>query len=360
MGLLRLFQFLHRHQIVIWMAHGVMDDHDHPLWIPLRPQLSRQKLDEYLRLLAKRYHFVSLMDAVEMLQGRKPVQPYSMVLTFDDGYRNNLTHALPILRRHKVPATFFVPTGFADRARPFWFDRLDYVLQHASVHGREVKVGSFSIRLDASTRSALCQSYERLRRTAKQLRIADGEFVRDMEQLACRLEAESGHALADIQSRDDWSAIATWEQIQQVATDSVTIGSHTVDHVRLARVEADIARDQLLRSKRDMEGRTGKPCLSLCYPNGDFTKETVHLARECGYLCALTAEEGLNSTGDDLMTLKRINLPPDATSREVVAQACGLLQHLSRAKNRVVSPCRRLIGRRKGNKQAESLDSPIG
>ncbi len=67
------------------MIHGVMDGEDRPSWEPLRPFLPRYKLEEYLRVLSKTYHFVSLRDAVEMLQGRTPMQLYSMVLTFDDG-----------------------------------------------------------------------------------------------------------------------------------------------------------------------------------------------------------------------------------------------------------------------------------
>ena len=76
--------------------------------------------------------FVSLGDAVEMLAGRKPLVPYSLVLTFDDGYRNNITHALPLLRRNQVPATIYLATGHVEERRPFSFDRLDYALQHAA------------------------------------------------------------------------------------------------------------------------------------------------------------------------------------------------------------------------------------
>lgn len=308
-GLIRLFQYCHRKQIVILTIHGVMDDRDKPLWHPLRPQLPRYKLEEYLQVLSRRYHFISLRDAVEMLQGRKPPQPYSMVLTFDDGYRNNITHALPILRRRNAPATFFVPTGFLDNPRSFWCDRLDYALQHAQVDGREVRVGSFTMRLDSSTREALQQSYKRFRRTAKELDMSDLEFLRAVGQLATQLEAESGHALADIQEEDDWSAIMTWEQVAKEANGKVSFGSHTIDHIRLGLVKTDFAHDQLERSKRDIEKHTGKPCLSLCYPNGSFTEETIDLARKCGYVCAVTVNEGLNRIGADVMTLRRIDLP---------------------------------------------------
>jgi peptidoglycan/xylan/chitin deacetylase (PgdA/CDA1 family) len=358
-GILRLLQFIHRKQIVIWIAHGVMNGRDDSSWTPLRPQLSPEKLDKHLRLLSKRYRFVSLMDAVEMLQGHKPLQPYSMVLTFDDGYRNNLTHALPILRRYGAPAAFFLPTGFLDNPRPLWFDRLDYALQHVQVHDREVRVGSFTMRLDGHSREALRQSYLQLRRTGKRQLMSDEEFIRDTERLAAQFEAESGCALADIQSEDDWSAMMTWEQVRQVADDRVAFGSHTVDHVRLALIKSETARDQLMRSKRDIETRTGKPCLSLCYPDGNFTDETVRLAKECGYRCGLTTEEGLNSVGDNLMTLKRIHLPIDATGNELLALTCGLSQCLSRMKSRMIFSFRGLGAKSRG-RQVESCNPEAG
>lgn len=318
MGIIRLFQFIHRRQIVILMIHGVMDEQDSPSWKPLRPQLSRSKLDGYLKVLSKHYRFISLADAVEMLQGRKPMQPYSMVLTFDDGYRNNLTHALPILRRYNAPATFFVPTGFVDDLRPFWFDRLDYAIQQTLVDGREVKVGPFTMCLDGSGRHALRESYRRLRRTAKELQMSDHDFLKEIGQLATQLEEESGRALADIQAEDDWSAIMTWEQIEKNRNGDTTFGSHTVDHIRLGRVEASFAREQLETSKRDIEKHTGESCLSLCYPDGSFTEETTELARKCGYLYGVSTESGLNRIGMDVMKLRRIGMPVDVTCAELL------------------------------------------
>lgn len=319
-GIIRLFQYVHRNEIVIWTIHGVMDDQDNPSWKPLRPQLSRKKLDEYLQVLSKRYHFISLSEAVEILQGRKPIQPYSMVFTFDDGYRNNLTHAMPILRRNNAPATFFICTGYAGNPRPFWFDRLDYAMQHAEVEGMEAKVGDIMVRLDGSSRIALQKSYQILRREAKEQQMSDLFFLWDMDQLAGRLETESDRALSDLQNEDDWSAVLTWDQIEKNRNGDITIGSHTVDHIRLDLVEERIGLDQLRRSKRDIELHTGKPCQAICYPSGNFTEAVANLSRECDYTCGLTSNSGLNSIGDDVMALKRIHMPIRGGKAELLFQ----------------------------------------
>ena len=329
-GITRLFQFFHRKHIVVLMIHGVMDDQDNLSWRPLRPFLSRQKLDEYLMVLSRRYHFISLMDAVEILQQRQPIQPYSMVLTFDDGYRNNLTHALPILRRYDAPATFFVSTGFLGNPRPFWFDRLDYAVQHAQVDNRELRVGSCAMRLDCSSRKAFRESFISFIRTAQKEKMSDSEFVHEVERLAAELEAESGRALSGIHKEDAWTAMMSWDQIERLDFDDVTFASHTVDHVRLGQVDVGIARNQLKRAKQDIEQHTGMPCQIMSYPNGSFNKEVVKAVRECGYVCGLTSKEGLNKAGDDLMTLRRIGLGINWSNTDLLARVSGVSTTLSR------------------------------
>ncbi len=331
-GIIRVFQFLHRNHIAILMIHGVMDDTDNPLWKPLRPRLSRDKLEEYLRILSRRYNFISLSDAVDMLTGQKPMMPYSIVLTFDDGYGNNFTHVLPILKRYHAPATFYVPAGFINNPGPFWWDRLDYALQQVEVDGREVKIGSLTMRLENCDRETLRESFQKMRRAAKEQKMSDIDFIRDMDKLSIRLEQESGRRLSEIQNEDDWSGIVTWDQIAANNSDDVTIGSHTVDHIRLGLVEKQVAGDQLSRSKQEIETRTGKECLSISYPNGSINDETPGLAKECGYKCGVTTDEGLNKIGDDIMTLKRINVPTDMDNTEFLALISGVSISISNIK----------------------------
>ena len=337
-GIIRLFQFLHRNQIVILMIHGVMVDKDVSLWKPLRPQLSRDKLDEYLSILSKKYKFVSLSDAVDMLSGRKPLQPNCIVLTFDDGYRNNFTHALPVIRKYNIPAIFYVSTGFVNNPKPFWWDRLDYAIQQIKTGKRNVKFGSIGIVIENSSREILEESFKKLRRAAKKLNMPDRDFREEIERLSVEFEQESGKSLIKLQQNDDWSAVASWDTICAESSDDVTIGSHTVDHVRLGLVEKQIARDQLDRSKKEIENRTGKPCLSISYPNGSLNDETVKLAIECGYCSGVTTREGFNSVGIDPMRLNRINVPTDMNTTEFLSLISGVSSMLNSVKQFLLYP----------------------
>jgi peptidoglycan/xylan/chitin deacetylase (PgdA/CDA1 family) len=306
------------------MIHGVMDAEIGESWIPLRPQLPRQRLDECLRILSRRYRFVSLEEAVAMIKGRVPVRPYSLVLTFDDGYRNQLRHALPILRRWGAPAAIFPATGHLESRTPFWFDRLDYALQQLPVDGRQVRVGPHVIKLRSGDRATLRASYKDLRDIAKAIDRCDSEMIQELNGIAESLEAESGRRLEDIFEDDAWTSLLSWEDLRREVADDVTFGSHTVDHVRLALVDSAMMENQLRRSKEALEAQTGRPCRYLCYPNGSVTVEVAIGASRCGYEAAVTTNVGLNRVGDDPMLLKRFNLPETGGVAETLAEVSGL------------------------------------
>ena len=332
-GIIHLWRFFNRSRIVILMIHGVMDSEAPEVWQPLRPRLASDRLKRFLSVLSRHYQFVSLQCAVDMLDRKIPIKPYCIVVTFDDGYRNNATKALPILRQYGVPATFFLATGHMTHRKPYWCDRLDYILQHVPVHGREIKVASRTVRLLAADRVALGSSYDELRRAAKSAHRPDAEMVREMEGLAHALEAETGRGLTEIFEADDWTALLTWAEVEQLAADGVSFGSHTVSHVRLGLVDEKTAISQLADSKSAIEQHVRGPCRHFAYPNGSFNRRTPELVKKCGYSSAVTTIEGTNQVGDDPLRLRRFNVPTEGGTTELLARVCGLSESLTKLEN---------------------------
>jgi peptidoglycan/xylan/chitin deacetylase (PgdA/CDA1 family) len=297
------------------MLHGVMDEEIASTWVPLRPPISRKRLRRTLEILSNYYTFIGLEDAVEMIAGRVPLRENSLVLTFDDGYRNQLKHTLPILQAFDAPATIFLATGHIEHRKPFWFDRLDYALQHARLVGREFKVGNDIVKFSSESRDDLRASFKQLRDAAKRANRPDIMMVKEMEGLAELLENESGYRLADIIEEDDWSAHLTWPEIAEAATiEGVTFGSHTVDHVRLGLTDEIEIRRQLTRSKESIERHTGKECRFFCFPSGSFSSLSLRLVKECGYKACVTTQEGLNRRNQNPLVLRRVS-PPSSDKR---------------------------------------------
>ena len=287
--------------------------------------------------LFRHYRFISMKDAVDMLTGRKPVVPHSVVITFDDAYRNHLTHALPITQQYGAPAMVFVPTGLVESRKPFWFDRLDFCLQHAPADGRIVHLAGASIRLCSRDRQAFRRAFKTFKETAKSACSSDIRFLQEAERLMSSLEAESRLRLESIIEQDKWSAVLSWNDLWRTDYGCVAFGSHTVNHTRLGLVDSEKAHAELAQSKEAIERHTGRPCVYLCYPNGSFNEDTVSLAKACGYEAALTSREGSNRVGDDVMRLRRISVPMQASSTELLAQVCGLSDAIWNLKSRFMS-----------------------
>lgn len=325
-GALKILLFFRRKKITIFTIHGVMDTQEEASsWEPLRPQLAPKYLEQTLKLFSRYYNFVTIDEAVAMLEGRLPSKSNCCVVTFDDGYRNNATHALPILQKYGVPAVFYVATSHTEEQRPFWVDRLDYALQFADIDGETIRYKETEITIDKSSRDTLAQSYSRLRGILKHADMPDIEMRDYFDQLAESLEKQSGMSIKQIVKDDPWSAILTWDEIGDISrTTEITIGSHTVDHVRLGQTGAEASRDQVVRSKEAIEKVIGKSCHHFCYPNGSWNQQAVDILKETGYASAVTTDEGINDPGVDLFKLKRISISGKKDPLFLLASTAGL------------------------------------
>ncbi len=324
-GGFRLWRYFKRNDVTILCLHGVMDEEVDSAWVPLRAQYPRDTLDKSLGLLKKYYNFVSLEHALAMILGEKKIEPNTMVLTFDDGYYNNLRHALPILKKHSVPSVMYVACGQIEERTPFWFDRLDYAIQHADLGVEEFVINGEKIEIDGSNRHTLRKSFKSLRDLAKRGDRDDAEMASELEALSAQLEARSGRRLTDIFEKDDWSGVMTWQQIAAISTESlVEVGSHTVNHIRLGKVKRDVVMHELSASKAILEEKTAAPCRHFCYPDGSLNNKTPQYLRDAEYDSAVTTIPGTNPVSTDPMQLKRIHLPESDDPLTTLLVASGL------------------------------------
>jgi peptidoglycan/xylan/chitin deacetylase (PgdA/CDA1 family) len=342
-GLLWLWRYMHRSHVIVLMIHGTMDGDSPSKWTPLRDRISPKHLDKVLRVLAPRYRFVSLDEAVAIVAGKKPSRR-AMVVTFDDGYKNNITHALPLLQRYGVPATIFLPTGNIDSQKPFWYDRIDYALQAAKIQQLECRLDSMTLLLRGADREQLRHSFEELRTKAKGMRCTEEEMVQRLEPLAEELERKSQSRLCDTMADDPWAGFLTWSEARAAQTSGVQFGSHTVDHVALGTADRPSICDQLTRSKETLERELGTPCRQIAYPYGSFSPLVEELTRSCGYSAGVTTEVGTNPPGTDPIALRRIHVPVHGNETEILAIVSGLYPALWRMKDQIRAWLGRLPG----------------
>ena len=246
------------------------------------------------------FDLVSLDEALRRL-GRPDARPF-VALTFDDGYRDTVEHALPILERHGAPFTLFVTTGFAERTARLWWVELEEAVRtlpsaSVTINGTPFKPAAVTTEEKTAAFSAL---YWHLRQGPEHRLLA----------VIADLLAQAGLSSAAIAERLclDWPAI-------QAVTDHplCTIGVHTLTHPMLAKHGADAARREMAASRALIEARIGRPALHFSYPVGDpgsAGPREFALARELGFASAVTTRPGPLFPGhrNHLHALPRVSL----------------------------------------------------
>jgi len=329
-GILNWWKKHHRFDISILMLHGTGSPDVQAKWRPLRVQTSPAELERAItRLKAHGHNFISLDHAVKIIDGKADPVEHAVVLTFDDGYRSNLTQAVPVLRKHDVPGAFFVVCKNAELREPLWFDRVDYAIQHAQ--GDDIRVRSNGLECTLTRSTDRRQVYAQLRYEAKRSLRDDRHMQAAMSDIAEQLERLCPVKLQEIFEDDPWSSLMNKDEIRSLAADPLfDIGSHTMDHYRLDVLDEEERRRQVKLSREWIENVTGRPCRYLCFPNGNFNPEAVRSTMWAGYQAALSNEEGLNRIAKCGFAMQRLNFPAFANDSELLVKASGLWAEISR------------------------------
>lgn len=241
-------------------------------------------LDRALTLIrAEGYDLVSLDEALARLVEPKRGR-FFVALTFDDGYRDNLEHAWPVLAKHGAPWTLFVTTGFADRTARLWWLELEEAIRALPRIAVTLPDGEFAARAesDAEKQGAFAALYWRLRKQPEAILLS----------AISALTQEAGIASAALVERD----CLPWETLRSLSgAPGVTIGAHTLSHPMLARHGADVARREIAESKARLEAELDIPVRHFAYPVGDPTSagpREFALAAEAGFASAVTTRPG--------------------------------------------------------------------
>ena len=222
-------------------------------------------------------------------------------LTFDDGYRDAVEHALPVLEAHAAPFTVFVTTGFAERtARLWWLDLEAAVARATALH---LAIDGRAVTFPARTPGEKTRAFAIL---ARRLREAPPATVAaTLEALGC--DAAAGAARV-ARLCLDWPAVA------RLATHPLaTIGCHTLSHPCLAALDADGMRRELAAARDILATRLGGPVRHLAYPYGGPSAagpREFAAAADLGYVTAVTTRPGvLHARHADRMTaLPRVSV----------------------------------------------------
>lgn len=300
-----------RSRLSVLIFHRVHAEAD-----PLFPgELHARSFDQQMGWIKRWFNVLPLAEAIAGLRnGSLPARP--AVITFDDGYADNRTVALPILQRHGLTATFFIASGFLDGGR-MWNDTLIETLRRCP----GPRLDLTALGLDAYAVGSIEE-----RRAAIQALIPRLKYLEPAERLrqVARIAECAGADLPD-------DLMMTSTQLREMARAGMTIGAHTVHHPILARLADDEALAEMVEGKRQLAEVIDAPVRFFAYPNGkpdeDYTGAHVRIAREAGFEAALSTAWGAASSGCDLYQIPRFT-PWDRSAWRFGLRLAGNLRQI--------------------------------
>ena len=222
--------------------------------------------------------------------------------TFDDGYRDNRDHALPVMREFAAPFTCYVTSDFAEGVGRLWWIALEMVIARATAI--EVTMGGTAVRMETATASSKQAAFDRLHDWLRSL--SEHDLRREVAGLCARHGVDEAAICRDL--------CMSWDELKAFAADPlVTIGGHTVAHCNLAHQSDEVAREELTVSRARIEEKLQRPVTHLAYPYGDRFAARARefaLARIAGYKTAVTTRPGMMfpESAGHLTALPRVSL----------------------------------------------------
>jgi len=314
-GVFHLARRLARGRLLVLTYHHILPRPDRPPDDRAVNVLYVDEFERHLAYLTRHCHVVSGDELRAHLRGQ-PLPPHAILITFDDGYRNNYEYAFPLLQRYGAPAVFFLTSGFiGDRSGRLWFDRLD-----AAIAAAPAAVAAW---LRAHT--SFDVSLDEFRRVAKRLSSsARDALVAGVEQAADSAE-EAPFAKERVEPM-------SWDDVREMADAGMLIGAHTATHQILAGSARDEVVTELSTSRAAIQAQTGRECWCFSYPNGeaaDARDADAALVKACGFECAFTQVPGFVDARANRYALPRLPIPSTANFGVFLTRASGLLPLLT-------------------------------
>jgi len=250
--------------VAVLCYHGIRAfDEPTPLG---RLHVTKATFERHCRLIADTCDPISLAEYREARRGLRTLPPRSVLVTFDDGYRGVLDHALPILERYGIPAAVFVSVTPVLDARHFWFDTLARRQGEAAV-------------LNART----------------------------LPYQDWRVLVESIEAAAEI--TESHRPLTSAELARLASSPLIEIGAHTMTHPTLALAPVEDQRREIAGCRTALEHVLGGPVTAFAYPYGnpidDYTAETVSVVRDAGFDFAFTTDASFATPESDPFQIPR-------------------------------------------------------
>ncbi len=278
-----------KNPLSILIYHRVLPDYD-----PMRPtEITAEAFEKQMSLLSRLFNVIPLSTAITQLQ-QNSLPPQAVCITFDDGYADNYTTALPILKKYDFNATFFIASGFLDGGC-MWNDTIIETMRSAPTNQLELK----KINFDNVSLTSINQRHNAAQQLISKLKYLPHSQRTDfVEQIVDAAKVSVPNNL-----------MLSTEELRKLSDSGMTIGGHTVSHPILTSLTDGEVEKEIVDGKQRLEAIIGSPIKLFAYPNGmpgqDFNLNHSEIVKTAGFDAAVSTQWGVSTGKTNLYQLPR-------------------------------------------------------
>jgi peptidoglycan/xylan/chitin deacetylase (PgdA/CDA1 family) len=276
--------------------------------------VSSDSFEKQAAYLARKYNILSMSEFISGIRENRTYPGGDLLITFDDGWRDNYDNAFPILKKYRVPATIYLTTDFIGSNKSFWFQEISSLISRNKSRTRQF----------AEAITAVLRKHPDSEAAGKLLNDNIESALADRDQFIEKLKGLETEIIYEIiaitrklsnnypiQSNDERQML-DWDEVRRMSNENVDFGSHGLSHRLLDSLDSNEVAKELIESKKTIEDKLAKPAYSFTYPNGNYNREIEKQTERAGYACAFIVGKNPKAAGEpDKYTIDRIGVHND-------------------------------------------------
>ena len=285
---------MNTNQFDILLYHGVSNINSFGIENFSKKHISQDVFYSQMKFLKQRKNVISIDELLHHCSLGIKLPHNTVVITFDDGFKNNYEVACPILDEFKLPCTFYISSGMISSTKMFWVDVLEDAINRSTKE-------SFSLILDQelefniSSINHKIESLTTIKKYCKSVKSSEFRRIEHDIQVACDVKASQ-------EASDNYKTM-TWAQLQEIDRNTLfTIGGHSMYHDMLAALDREVVETDILNSIELLENNLNHKIIHYSYPEGQpnhYNNDVISILKNNGIVCSPVAFDGINLLDTD-------------------------------------------------------------
>lgn len=304
-----------RPNATILMYHRVINLHPDPWLLAVSPENF-----EVQAQILRQYNVIPMSQFIENLKTGNLSR--CLVITFDDGYKDNFYNAAPILAKAGLPATFFISSGYTGRQKQFWANDLDSIFLDTETLPKRLEIDTKEIRFSYNLGEDNSISHEGLKQHQNWVAWEAPPTRRhslhvEMAKLIKSLSPEKGEELLQMLYQwadkkriiDPSNLMMNESELRKlVANELFEIGGHTVSHLDLSAFSSDIQLEEIRKNISFLENVLHRPIHGMAYPYGAYNEATIQVVKKVGLQYACVTRQKPVDKDESFFSLPRLRI----------------------------------------------------